>query len=228
MSTAEPFTVLMVAKAPQPGRVKTRLCPPLSPRQAAELASAALLDSLATALEAVGGVRRRVVVALQGELDAAVAAAETRQAMDGCLVIRQRGDSFAERLVHAHADVAELHPRSNVVQIGMDTPQISSAHLVAAAGKLRGTPDKAVLGLAEDGGWWLLGLSQPASAAALSRVPMSTATTGRQTRAALEVGGCTVTLTDSMQDVDTWPDAVDVAALCPTTRFARAVRDVGA
>jgi len=228
MRAAEPFTLLMVAKAPEPGRVKTRLCPPLTPLQAAELASAALLDSLAAAVEAVEGARQRIVIAWQGELSAAVAAGETRQALDGCLMIPQRGGSFAERLVNAHADVADLHPGSSVVQIGMDTPQISPAHLVTAAQQLRGSEDSAVLGLATDGGWWLLGLSRPSSAAAFARVPMSTASTGRRTRASLESRGCTVTLTDSMRDVDTWADAVDVAAQCPASRFAQAVLRVNA
>ena len=228
MSPSAPFVVLMVAKAPEPGRVKTRLCPPLSPAQAATLASAALLDSLATALEAVGGVRQRVVIAWQGELAAAVASAETRQAMAGCLVIPQRGASFAERLVRAHADVADLHPGASVVQIGMDTPQISATHLVTAAQQLHGGHEVAVLGPADDGGWWLLGLSRPSSATALRQVPMSTDSTGRQTRTALESQGCPVTLTATMRDVDTWADAVGVAALCPTTRFAQAVGAVKA
>ncbi len=67
----------------------------------------------------------------------------------------QRGDGFAQRLAHAHADVAAL-PARPVVQIGMDTPHAGPDDLAAVADAV-GRGNDAVLGPAEDGGWWVLG-----------------------------------------------------------------------
>lgn len=224
MKSESRFTVLVVAKAPQPGRVKTRLCPPLSHEQAAELAGLALLDTLSAAAEAVGGVRDRVVVALDGDPGDGVAVDDVRQALQGCVVVPQRGGSFAERLVNAHGDAAAVHVGSVVLQIGMDTPQVGAEQLVRASRRLHCAGAQAVLGPATDGGWWLLGLSDPSLATALHGVPMSTDLTGQSTYEALISRGCGVAPTESMQDVDTWDDARTVAQLCPTSRFAGAVR----
>ena len=111
----------MLAKSPVPGRVKTRLCPPATPQQAADLAAAALADTLAVARRVRAA---RVVVALDGEPDAALSAA-----LDGTTVIAQRGGPLGERIAAAHADVASLVPGACAVQIGMDTPQCDPAVL---------------------------------------------------------------------------------------------------
>ena len=102
----------------------------------------------------------------------------------------QRGDGFAERLRNAHHDVAARRGRP-VVQIGMDTPQVEPRHLHEAESLLE-RPDDAVLGPADDGGWWLLGVGGPHLLEHLADVPMSTADTGRLTRAALEKAGARV------------------------------------
>jgi uncharacterized protein len=218
------FCVLVVAKAPVPGRAKTRLCPPASPDQAAEVAAAALLDTLDAVLAVPGA---RPAVALTGHLPDAARCAELRGLLARTRVLPQRGTGFATRLAAAHADVAALYPGLPVVQIGMDTPQASAGLLAEAADRLRADSVDAVLGPAEDGGWWALGLRDPRAAEALREVPMSTPDTGARTREALRARGLRVGTLPTLSDVDTVADALRVAALAPGGRFARAVAALG-
>ena len=113
-----PVTLLVVAKAPEPGRAKTRLAATVGDRVAADIAAAALLDTL-DAVAAAPAARR--VVALTGDLDGAAAAAEIRHRLEAFTVIEQRGDSFADRLANAHADTGADFGGYPVLQIGMDT-----------------------------------------------------------------------------------------------------------
>ncbi|WP_406037008.1 DUF2064 domain-containing protein [Micromonospora sp. NBC_00898] len=218
------MTVLLVmAKAPVPGRVKTRLCPPASPAQAAEVAAAALLDTL-DAVRAVPGVVP--VLALAGGLADAARGAEIRAALAGWNLQPQRGRDLGDRLAAAHADAGAAFPGRPVLQLGMDTPQVGADLLGAAVARLAGTD--AVLGPAADGGWWALGLRDPAAAAVLRAVPMSTPVTGRSTRAAFAGRGLRIDALPELADVDEWPTAVAVAAAAPAGRFAAAVRAIEA
>ncbi|MEV0458750.1 DUF2064 domain-containing protein, partial [Catellatospora methionotrophica] len=113
-------------------------------------------------------------------------------------------------------------PGVATVLVGMDTPQVTPALLAGAAAALN-TAD-AALGPATDGGWWILALRDPAHAAALAAVPMSTADTGARTLAALHRLGLRTTLLDTLRDVDTAADARAVADAHPHGRFAAAVR----
>jgi glycosyltransferase A (GT-A) superfamily protein (DUF2064 family) len=110
------------------------------------------------------------------------------------------------------------------VLIGMDTPQVTAELLATAVGALQ--HHDAVLGLAEDGGWWLMGVRDPAAAEVLADVPMSTADTGRLTVEALQSQGLRVASVPALRDVDTFADALAVAAAAPTTRFARALNEI--
>ena len=213
--------LLVVAKAPVPGVVKTRLCPPATRLQAARIAAAALHDTL-TAVRATPGVLP--VLALRGRFADAEDGAELAAAAAGWPVLTQRGSGLGERLANAHADVAAAYPGEPVLQIGMDTPQLTPAQLHAAVRRLDSAD--AVLGLAVDGGWWALGLRHPRHAAVLRDVPMSTANTGRRTSTALREQGLRVAALPVGQDVDEWADAVAVAAAAPGTRFARQVTAV--
>jgi glycosyltransferase A (GT-A) superfamily protein (DUF2064 family) len=103
----------------------------------------------------------------------------------------------------------------------MDTPQLSPGLLTLALGGLRLAD--AVIGPAMDGGWWGLGLRDPRNAAVLADVPMSTATTGAQTLAALHDRGLEVQSLPMLRDVDTMADAIAVAARIPGSRFATAL-----
>jgi glycosyltransferase A (GT-A) superfamily protein (DUF2064 family) len=213
--------LIVLAKAPVPGRVKTRLCPPATPRQAAGLAAAALLDTLDTVL-GMAGVQ--VVVALSGELGEAVRGAELKEALSGSIVLAQRGESLGARIAAAHLDTAALLPGLATVQVGMDTPQAGPELYAVALAALTGAggPD-ALLGPATDGGWWALGLRDPRRAVLLADVPTSRADTGERTLHALRGGGLRVEPLPELTDVDTAADAEAVAQRIPGSRFAAAV-----
>jgi glycosyltransferase A (GT-A) superfamily protein (DUF2064 family) len=207
--------LLVVAKAPEPGKVKTRLAAVIGDVAAADVAAAALLDTLATCVEAVGA--QHCHLALCGDLERAVDGDAIVAALAGWTVRPQRGVRFADLLVHAHADTP-----GPVVQVGMDTPQVTPAQLRAAAAVL--VEYDAALGPADDGGWWGLALRDPDAAQALADVPMSTPRTFDRTRAALRASGLVVTTVDRLRDVDTVADARAVSAQAPDSRFAEAWR----
>ncbi|GAA3350961.1 DUF2064 domain-containing protein [Amorphoplanes nipponensis] len=196
--------ILVLAKTPVPGRVKTRLCPPWTLEQAAMVAGAALHDTLTTVSASMG----TGVLAVDGDHPAPM----------GWERVAQRGDELPARLAHAFADAGA----GPAVLVGMDTPQLTRRHLADAVGRL-GEAD-AVLGPAEDGGWWSLGLRDPAHAAVLRRIPTSLSDTGARTLQALRDLGLRVSLLPVLRDVDTVTDARAVAALCPAgSEFRQAV-----
>ncbi|OJF84560.1 glycosyltransferase involved in cell wall biogenesis [Nocardia seriolae] len=211
--------MLVVAKSPIAGFAKTRLTPPFSPVDAAYLAACALLDTLDAVRES--GIRHRVV-AWTGDLDRAERSIELAAALRDVTVIPQRGDTFGERLAHAHLDAAEFGVP--VLQIGMDTPQADADLLTRSAARLVATGD-AVLGPATDGGWWALGVPEPRPARLLADIPMSTARTGELTETALRHSGFRVHALPTLTDVDTYSDAISVAAIS-RGRFARTVTDL--
>ena len=209
--------VLVVAKSPVAGRVKTRLGAEIGMAAAAEIAAAALLDTMAACRAGFGA--DACLLSLSGDFADAVRGDELTRAAEGWSVARQRGSTFAERLANAHLDVP---PGGPVVQVGMDTPQLTPALLadVAAA-----TEDHdAVLGPAEDGGWWVLALRRPSAARSLHDVPMSTPTTYDDTLRALLGEGLDVAVGATLRDVDTVEDADAVAAQAGDGEFARAWR----
>jgi rSAM/selenodomain-associated transferase 1 len=201
--------VLVIAKAPVPGRVKTRLCPPCTPEQAATLASAALQDTLAAA--AAAGAGRRVLV-LDGEPAAWLPT--------GWEVVRQRGHGLAERLAAAFEDAG-----APAFLVGMDTPQLTPA-LIRAGLRALATHD-AAFGPAADGGYWGIGLRRPRRAV-FAGVPMSEPHTGAVQRRRLEVLGLRTAALPTLLDVDTIAAARAVAADAPASRFAAALAELAA
>jgi rSAM/selenodomain-associated transferase 1 len=197
--------LLVIAKAPVAGRVKTRLCPPCTPAEAAALASAALADTLAAAALAERAARRVLVLdGLAGDW-----------LPPGFDVIPQRGDGLAERLAAAFADAGEP-----ALLIGMDTPQVTPALLDAGMAALDGAG--AVLGMAPDGGYWAIGLRRP-DAAVFRGVPMSAPITAAVQAARLAALGLRTASLPPLRDVDTIADAHAVAAAAPGSRFAAAL-----
>ncbi|QXJ19781.1 TIGR04282 family arsenosugar biosynthesis glycosyltransferase [Actinomadura graeca] len=203
--------LVVIAKEPVAGRVKTRLTPAYTPGEAAVLAEACLRDTLA-AVAAAGAARRTLV--LEG--------APGRWLPEGFAVLAQRGGGLDERLAHAFADAYAGRP---LVLIGMDTPQVTPALLGRACRGLACCG--AVFGPAADGGFWLLGLRRP-DAALLRGVPMSCAGTGAAQLRRLLAAGLRVGTLPVLADVDTAADAAAVAAAAPEGRFAAAVRALGA
>ena len=215
-----PAVVLVVAKAPVVGLVKTRLGRVVGMERAAQLAAAALLDTLAVCVAAYGVARCHL--ALDGELAGGELADELLDATTGWTLHPQRGKDFAQRLVRAHEDTAGASG-APVVQVGMDTPHLDAGTLAGIGSRLDHR-DAAVLGPAVDGGWWALGVGGPHLLTHLERVPMSTPRTGRLTREALVRAGAEVSAVETLRDVDEAVDAESVAAAAPGTRFAQAWR----
>ncbi len=200
-------TLVVLAKAPVPGRAKTRLCPPCTPEEAARVADAALRDTLDVAGRSAAD---RVALVLDG---GPVAGLEPALA-----VVAQRGDGLGERLAAAFADVG-----GPILLIGMDTPQVDVGLLDAALAQVGdGVP---VLGPAPDGGWWALGLPR-CPVGAFDGVPMSSSATFHVQRERLAACGVETVSLRALRDVDHWADALEVAELVPTGRFAREVRSL--
>lgn len=199
-------TLLIIAKQPVPGLVKTRLVPPCTHEQAAALAAAALADTLHTMLRVPA--RRRVLV-LEGEPGPWLPS--------GFEVVRQCGGPLDERLASAFAAVS-----GPALLIGMDTPQVTPGLLT-----VDWQATDAWFGPAADGGFWALGLRVP-DPALLRGVPMSTPRTGAVQRARLITAGLRVADLPQLRDVDTAADAVAVARQAPRSRFAARARKLAA
>jgi glycosyltransferase A (GT-A) superfamily protein (DUF2064 family) len=200
-------TAIVIAKRPLPGRVKTRLVPPLSHGQAAELAAAALADTL-DAVER--SAARRRVLAFAGDARGWLRA--------GWQHVRQPEGGLDERLIAAFAAT-----RGPAVLVGMDTPQLTPAQLDAF------DPDRfdACLGPARDGGYWAIGFADASRAArAIRGVPMSTDRTRDVQLRRLNSLGLRVQLLEPLTDVDTIDTAHEVARAAPRTRFAAALTTV--
>ena len=191
-------TLLVIAKEPRPGRVKTRLTPPFTPAGAAALAEAALADTLRT-VAATPALRR--VLVLDGRPGPWLP--------PGFDVVPQCAGGLDERLAAAFAGCD-----GPALLIGMDTPQVTPELLTVDL-----TEWDACFGPAEDGGFWALGLAEP-DPALLRGVPMSTSVTGAVQRARLVAAGLRVRDLPRLRDVDTAADAEAVATLAPQTRFA--------
>lgn len=198
--------VLVLAKSPRPGLVKTRLVPPLTHEEAADVAAAALADTL-EAVRRCGASRR--VLALDGPAG--------EWLPEGFEVVPQRGESFAQRLQAAWSCAA-----GPTLQIGMDTPQVTAGLLDDSLCALAEPHVDAVLGPAVDGGWWALGLHRSYDRL-FDGIPMSSELTGRAQATRLEQLGLRTTHLPLLRDVDTAADALAVAYEAPGGRFAGAV-----
>ena len=200
-------TVLVLAKSPTAGRVKTRLCPPCTPLQAAALAEAALHDTLA-AVVCTPNVRR--VAVLDGPPGPWLPSAFD--------VVPQVHGGLARRLAGAFR-----HVDGPALLIGMDTPQVTPDLLSGALERLGAPGVDAVLGGAADGGYWAIGFARRVRRA-FDGVPMSTARTAIAQRRRLAALGLRWAELPQLRDVDVIADAHAVAATIPNSRFACRLR----
>jgi glycosyltransferase A (GT-A) superfamily protein (DUF2064 family) len=215
--------VVVLAKAPVPGVAKTRLAAVVGDRRAADLAAAALLDTLELCAEVfTSGFR---VVSLAGDLAAASRREELAAALEGWQVIEQRAGGLGERICHALHETHRL-TGGPVVLVGMDTPHLQARVLAEVAQTVAAT-GRPVLGPAADGGWWVLATSDPRQADGLADVPMSRPDTYDRTHEAVCRVARGVVPAPVVRDVDTAADAAWAAAAAPRSRFARAWRDGG-
>jgi glycosyltransferase A (GT-A) superfamily protein (DUF2064 family) len=199
-------TLVVLAKEPIPGRVKTRLHPALTLEQAAQVAAAAIDDTI----EAVAGlpVAERVL---------AYDGIHPPRSARGYRLLPQTDGPLDERL----AAIFDAHAGRPLLLIGMDTPQVSVAALAPAFAAWPDDVD-AWFGPAADGGWWALGLRK-ARGDLIRGIPCSRDDTGARQLARLRDAGLTVGLLPTLTDVDEIDDAITVAGLIPESRFAAAV-----
>lgn len=193
----------IVSKRPQPGRVKTRLCPPLSPPQAARLAEAMLRDTVS---------RCRASALFSTELCFAPASEERwfRDAFPGLALRPQRGEGLAERLATLFADVLEGGEAATLVAIGGDQPLLD-AGLIAAAHRALEEGVDCVLAPDQGGGYGLVGTRRSLPALFVD-VPMSSAGTLAATLAAARELDLQVCLLEPRDDVDHGADLVQLVA----------------
>jgi len=151
-SGSRPVVVAIMAKAPQAGHVKTRLCPPLSADEAAALYRCFLADKIQQ-VKALAGVSPAL----------AYTPPEARAVFEclarGFLLIAQRGPGLGARLNHVVNDLlAEGY--AGVVVIDSDTPTLPTGFLRQAVRLVSDPEVDVVLGPSEDGGYYLIGLRQ--------------------------------------------------------------------
>lgn len=187
-----------MVKQPVAGGVKTRLCPPLTPEQAAELYRCFLLDKMAQ-------VRRLPAAAACLAYTPREAEGFFRDLADQTFsLIQQEGTDLGERLDRlSERLLAAGHP--GVVIIDSDTPSLPDDFLAEAVACLDNGGMDAVLGPAEDGGYYLVGLRCPAPTL-FQGVAWSTEAVLRQTLAKAAAAGLTVHLLPPWFDVDTGKD----------------------
>jgi uncharacterized protein len=203
----------IIAKEPRPGFVKTRLCPPCSPETAAELATAALLDTQ-DAVDAVvrGAADRGIELAptllFDGDPGSLI--------RPGYGVVAQRGDGLDERLAHGFED---LGPGFIV---GMETPH--AVHSITRAIDAV-TSGHDAIGLAIDGGYWVIGLGT-IDPNVFRSIPMSQSHTGVAQLRRLHSLGRQVRMLPMVRDLDTFADVEAAARSTEDTRLTRVARRV--
>jgi rSAM/selenodomain-associated transferase 1 len=201
--------VVVFAKAPRAGAVKTRLCPPLSPAAAARLYRCFLLDTL-DRVRAVGGITPVIAYAPR-RARAFFAAAQPRMRL-----VPQTGSDLGARMA---GTFERLFARgfTAVVMVGADSPTLPPDYLRAAVRTLGAGTVDGVLGPSDDGGYYLIGLRAPCPEL-FAGVPWST---GRVLAETLERGrraGWRLGSLPGWYDVDSVEDLRRLAAELRTTR----------
>lgn len=194
----------VMTKAPQAGRVKTRLTPPLTPVEAAALNTCFLRDTAAAISEA-GGKAQGVGVYTPVGAESAYS-----EILPGeFILVPQRGDKFGERLLAATHDLLQLG-FSAVCLIDSDSPTVPSNAFGQAVEYLSRAEDSVVLGPSDDGGYYLIGLKNP-HRELFDRIDWSTERVLEQTIAAAREIDLPVHLLPVWYDVD---DRATLSRLC--------------
>jgi rSAM/selenodomain-associated transferase 1 len=196
----------VMTKAPQAGRVKTRLTPPLSPDEAAALNVCFLRDTAAAISRTANGERAQGI-GVYTPIGAQAAYADILP--EDFVLVPQRGEAFGERLGAATEDLLRLGFES-VCLIDSDSPTVP-AHAFARATEYLSEPtDSVVLGPSDDGGYYLIGLKK-LHRSLFERIDWSTDRVLEQTIAAARAIGLPVHLLPTWYDVD---DGATLARLC--------------
>ncbi len=201
-------TLVVIAKECLPGKVKTRLHPPLTLEQAAEVAAASLGDTL-LATDSLPASRR--ILLFDGN--------RPPVGSEQFDVIPQTTGPLDERI----AALFDLVTGPTVL-IGMDTPQLVRDDLAPAFDGEWPDDVDAWYGASTDGGFWALGLRDP-DGSLVRGVPMSRDDTGAHQLARLTDAGLRVSRLRTLTDVDHIDDAIAAAAAAPDGRFAAVLND---
>ncbi len=148
-----PTVVAIMAKAPQAGQVKTRLCPPLTPVEASELAWAFLRDTIAQ-VRALDAARPAIAYA------PSAAGPLFRELAPDFALVAQRGPDLGTRMTAAFEDLLAGGAGAAIL-VGSDTPTLPREFLAQAVRWLAAADVDLVLGPSEDGGYYLIGLRAP-------------------------------------------------------------------
>jgi uncharacterized protein len=189
--------IAIMAKAPRPGRVKTRLAPPLSPAGAARLARCFLRDTIARVAQ-VDRARGAVLYTPHASRRA------FRPMAAGLMLVPQRSGDLGRRLAFAFRDLLDLD-LGPVVVIGSDAPALPASVLERAVRRLADPRVDGVLGPSEDGGYYLVGLRRPC-AALFRGIAWSTSKVFEQTMARAREQRLRIVVLPRWWDVDTPED----------------------
>jgi rSAM/selenodomain-associated transferase 1 len=188
--------LIVVAKRPVPGQTKTRLCPPLTPEQAAALYQCLLLDTLALAHRL--GSARLVLAYTPPDADICF----RRLVPDGFRLLPQQGACLGERLANALAQQFERGCRRAVI-MNSDGPTLPLGYLSQAFAGLDGAD--VTLGPGHDGGYYLIGMNR-LHRALFEGIAWSTERVAPETLAICRRLGLAVHILPEWYDVDVAPD----------------------
>ena len=195
----------VMAKAPRPGLSKTRLCPPLTPHQAATLSAAFLRDiteniALAARHLPISGYVAYAPAGAEDLFDGHLAAGTGLLLADGSSLMPPGVSGFGRCLLHATLAML-AHGHTSAVVLNSDSPTLPTSVLVRAAAALAQEGDRVVLGPADDGGYYLLGM-KAAHAHLFADIAWSTDSVAETTRIRATELGLEVVELPSWYDVD--------------------------
>ena len=189
--------IIIFAKAPVPGAVKTRMCPPLTPDEAASLHGSLVMD----AVERTRSLRGfDVFLACTPGMDHPFF--QTLAARSRIHLCDQVGEDLGQRMDHALTAVL-TRGYAYALLVGTDIPNLSALHYQRAKALLQAAD--VVLGPTEDGGYYLVGAKHSVPAL-FADIPWSTGSVLAHSRDRAEQAGLVVGLLDSERDLDTFED----------------------
>ncbi len=189
--------VVIYAKAPIPGTVKTRLCPPLSSEEATALHTSFVMDAIERIKNISGTLKADRFVACDPDIDHPFFKA--LRSHHGVQLVQQHGHDLGERMAETMRELLQ-RDYSSVVITGCDLPTLPAGEISQAFRHL----DKVdcVLGPCPDGGYYLIGLRHPCPEI-FSGIPWGTSEVLELTKEKATALNLTLTLTASWSDIDT-------------------------
>lgn len=201
-SSTRGTALVIFAKAPIPGRVKTRLCPPLTPDEAATLHGSFVLDTLERTKAAVGKLKLRMDRYLACAPCSTHVFFKIMEERQGVKLIDQVGDDLGVRMHHVVETMFSRGYRRTII-IGTDVPTVPLEHFRQALTLL--DSHDLTIGPALDGGYYLIGMNKTVPEL-FSGIPWSTDQVLRLTQEKATTLGLKTALLEPWRDVDTLAD----------------------